>query len=94
MQINVVSRQEEPLLSRTSVKAMLDFEKATPSYAEVTALLASTLKVDGKLIAIRHIYNLFGAKRAEVTAYIYGNEDKKRDIEPKIKEKKEKKASK
>jgi len=92
MQISTTNRKEEPLLSRTVVSAVLEFEKATPSYAEVTSLLANHLKTDEKLIAIRHIYNSFGAKKAEVTAYIYSDEAKKQFIEPKIKQKKEKKA--
>ena len=92
MQLNVTSKKEEPLLSRTMVKAALDFEKATPSYAEITPLLASNLKADEKLIAIRHVYNAFGAKKAEVIAYVYSDEAKKQLVEPKVKEKKEQKA--
>ena len=92
MQINITTKKEEPLLSRTMVKATLDFEKATPSYPEVTSSLAVHLKADEKLIVIRHIYNSFGNKKAEVIAYVYSDETKKQFIEPKIKEKKEKKA--
>ena len=92
LQINITNKKEEPLLSRQVVKATIDFEKTTPSYAEVTALLATHLKSDEKLIAIRHIYNSFGAKNAEVIAYVYSDENKKQFIEPKLKEKKDKKA--
>lgn len=92
MQLSITKKKEEPLLSRTEITAFLDFEKATPPYAEVNALLAAHLKADEKLIAIRHIYNLFGAKKAEVIAYVYSDEAKKQFIEPKIKAKKEKKA--
>ena len=74
------------------VKASLEFEKSTPSYPEVTTLLAANLKTDEKLIAIRHIYNSFGNRKAEVIAYVYSDENKKQFIEPRIKEKKEKKA--
>ena len=81
-----------PLLSRKLIKASVEFEKSTPSYAEVTSSLSSNLKTDEKLVAIRHIYNSFGDKKAEVTAYVYADESKKQLIEPKIKEKKEKKA--
>ena len=90
MQLNLNTKKEEPLLSRTMLKATIDFEKATPSYQEVTSLLATNLKTDEKLIAIRHIYNSFGAKKAEVIAYVYNDEAKKEFIEPKKKEKKEK----
>lgn len=92
VQLNVTIKKEEPLLSRIMVKATLEFEKATPSYQEATSLLANSLKSDEKLIAIRHIYNSFGAKKAEITAYIYNDEAKKQMIEPKLKVKKEKKA--
>ena len=91
VQLNVTSKKEEPLLSRTMVNASLEFEKATPSYPEVTALLATSLKTDEKLVAVKHIYNLFGAKKAEVIAYVYADEAKRQLIEPKVKEKKEKK---
>ena len=92
MQMNITNKKEEPLLSRTMVTANLEFEKATPSYAEVMASLATHLKTDEKLIAIRHVYNSFGAKKAEVVAYVYSDENKKKFIEPKLKEKKDKKA--
>ena len=92
VQINAINKKEEPLLSRTMLKAVLEFEKATPSYQEVTELLATHLKADGKLIAIRHIYNSFGNKKAEVIAFVYSDEAKKQLIEPKLKEKKDKSA--
>ena len=92
VQINIINKKEEPLLSRTMLKATLEFEKATPPYQEVAALLATHLKSDGKLIAIRHIYNSFGNKKAEVIAYVYSDEAKKQIIEPKMKENKDKKA--
>ena len=92
LELKIVNIKDEPLLSRKLIKASVEFEKSTPSYAEVMSSLSSNLKTDEKLIAIRHIYNSFGAKKAEVTAYAYADENKKQFIEPKLKEKKEKKA--
>ena len=92
VQLTITIKKEEPLLSRTMVKADLEFDKATPSYPEVTSLIAANLKADEKLVAIRHIYNSFGAKKAQVIAYIYADEAKKQIIEPKIKDKKAKEA--
>lgn len=94
MQVNVISKKDEPLLSRTMVSATLEFEKSTPPYAEVSAALASSLKSDEKLVAIRHVYNHFGAKKADVVAYIYSDEQKKQLIEPKMKVKGDKAAAK
>ena len=80
------------MLSRTKIEATLDFEKATPSYQEVTPLIAAQLKADEKLVAIKHIYNYFGDKKAQIIAYVYSDEAKRQFIEPKLKVKKEKKA--
>jgi len=92
MELKVTNTKEEPLLSRKIIHATLEFDKATPPYPEVTALIANQLKTDEKLVAIRHIYTSFGLKKADVIAYIYSDEDKKKFIEPKKKEKKDKKA--
>ena len=92
VQLNVTNKKDEPLLARTMVTATLEFEKSTPSYADVTSLLAANLKSDEKLVVIRHIYNSFGAKKADVIAYVYNDEAKKQLIEPKLKVKKEKSA--
>ena len=90
MQLININTKEEPLLSRTMLKAVLEFEKATPSYPEIAALIAAQIKKDEKLIAIRHVYSYFGSRKADVTAYVYSDESKKQFVEPKIKEKKEK----
>ena len=90
MELNITSKKEEPLLSRTELKADVVFEKATPSYQELASLLASKVKADEKLVAIRHVYTSFGNKNAELIAYVYKDEDKKKFIEPKLKEKKDK----
>lgn len=90
MQLNVTNVKEEPLLSRAMIEATLDFENATPSYKEVMQLIAAHLKKDEKLIVIRHIYTLFGNKKAKVVAYAYNDEGNKQRIEPKVKEKKAK----
>ena len=92
LELKIVSIKDEPLLSRKLVKASVEFEKSTPNYAEVASSLSSSLKTDEKLVAIRHIYNSFGAKKAEVIAYVYADESNKQLIEPKIKENREKKA--
>jgi len=92
LELKIVNIKDEPLLSRKLVSAYVEFEKSTPSYAEVASSLSSSLKTDEKLVAIKHVYNSFGAKKAEVIAYVYADEGKKQLIEPKPKEKKEKKA--
>ena len=94
LELKIIDVKDEPLLSRKLIKASIGFEKSTPSYAEVTSSLSSNLKSDEKLIVIRHVYNHFGAKNADVIAYLYSDENKKNFMEPKIKVKKEKAAKK
>ena len=93
LQIDIAEKKEEPLLSRTMLRANMEFDKSTPSYTETAALLASNLKADEKLIAIRHIYTHFGSKKARIIAYLYADEGKKKAVEPKVKEKKDKQAA-
>ena len=81
MELKIVDVKEEPLLSRKLVRASIEFEKATPNYAEVASSLSSSLKTDEKLIALKHVYNLFGSKKAEVIAHVYSDENKKNFIE-------------
>ena len=90
--MNIVEKKSEPLLSRTMVKANVAFEKTTPTYQEVTSLITQQLKTDEKLVAIRHIYTAFGSRKANVIAYVYSDWSKKQFVEPKLKEKKDKKA--
>ena len=93
MNITISNKKEEPLLSRSMVTATLEFEKSTPSYADLTTALASQLKVDQKLVAIRHIYTEFGNRKGKAIVYIYSDEQKKQFFEPKVKVKKDKKAA-
>jgi ribosomal protein S24E len=83
--MNITEKKEEPLLSRVLVRAKIEFKDITPSYKDVLSALAVTLKKDEKLIAIRHLYQSFGNKTAEVVAYVYADEKKKSMIEPKSK---------
>ena len=83
MQIKDIKKNEEPLLARTRLNAIVEYDKATPSYSESTSLLATHLKADQSLIAIRHIYNSFGQRKSEIIAYLYNSKDKMQLIEPK-----------
>lgn len=88
MELKVTNKSHEPLLSRTMVTASLEFENSTPPYADIIKSLASHLKSDEKLVAIRTVNNHFGSKTADVVAYVYADEAKRQLIEPKIKVKK------
>lgn len=94
MNIKILEQKQEPLLSRTEVKAELSFEGATPSNEELKKALATQLKADENLVVIKSIYTEFGIAKATATAYIYTDKKALESIEPKPKEKKGKKAEK
>ena len=90
MNLKIISQTEEPLLSRTNIKASISFEAQTPSTEDVKKQLASAAKKDEKLVVIKKIATHYGSREADVDAYIYTSEEEMKKIEPKPKEKKEK----
>ena len=92
MELKIISKKEEPLLSRTKVEAEVVFEKATPSREEIKSKLATDLGKDGKLIVVKGIYTIRGLKKAKNISYVYENEDylKRIEVENKGSEKKAK----
>ena len=92
MDLKVIEKKEEPLLSRTKITSQLNFDAGTPSEKDVKSKLASSLNSNENLIVIKSIYTNFGFKKADVTAYLYKDEKEMESIEIKPKEKKEKKA--
>ncbi len=91
MNLEIIDKKQNPVLSRIEIKATIGFEKATPSNDEVKKEIASKLKADEKLVVIKGIYTDFGITKADVNAYVYKTKKDLDKIEPKKKEKKEKK---
>ena len=91
MDLKILSKKEEPLLSRTIVEAEVSFDKATPSKSEVKNALAKSLGKDEKLIVVKGLYSRYGVRKAKNVSYAYENEEVMKSIEPKPKEHKESK---
>ena len=87
MDLKIINKKQDPLLSRTKVEAEIVFEKATPSREEIKSKLAKDLGKDEKLIAVKGIYTDYGLKKARNVSYVYENEESLKRIEPQIKEK-------
>jgi len=85
MDLKILSKKEEPLLSRTIVEAEVSFDKATPSKPEIKNALAKSLGKDEKLIVARGIYSGYGVRKAKNVSYVYENEDVMNSVEPKPK---------
>ena len=91
MDLKILQKIEEPLLSRIKVEFEITFENSTPSGNEVKTKIAKDLGKDEKLIDIKGIYTLYGLKKAKVLCYAYENEEilKRIKIKKKKKDKKE-----
>jgi len=87
MELKILQKNEEPLLSRTRVESEVLFEKATPSNKEIKTKLAQVLGNDEKLLDVIGIYTIYGLKKATILCYAYENEEvlKKIRIESKKK---------
>ena len=92
MNLEIINKKEQKLLSRLEVKAKITFEGvATPSNEAVRDSLAKNLGKEAKLTVIKNIYTKYGGAYANVSAYIYDNEAKLKEIETKNKKEKKKK---
>lgn len=92
VQLKILRKKDEPLLSRTRIESEIVFDKATPSGQEVKSSLAKALSKDEKLLDVLGIYTQFGLKKAKILCYAYENEEvlKRIKIEKKTIEKKAK----
>jgi microtubule-associated protein 1 len=90
MEVKILDKKDEGLLSRTSIKADVTFKGVTPSKEELKKQIASLLKADEKLVVVKNVRTFFGKEEAEVAAYQYESEEDLKKIEPKKKAAKEK----
>ncbi|MFH0867766.1 MAG: hypothetical protein V1831_00470 [Candidatus Woesearchaeota archaeon] len=81
MEIKIIGKKEDPLLSRTKVEVEIIFESATPSREEIKSRLGKDLGKNEKLIVVKGIYTDYGLKKAKNIAYVYENEDALNKIE-------------
>ena len=86
MDLKILSKKEEPLLSRTKIEAEVSFDKATPSKSEIKNALAKSLGRDEKLIVVKGLYAGYKVRKAKNVSYAYENEEVMKSIEPKPKE--------
>jgi ribosomal protein S24E len=89
MNINIISRENKPMLCREEAIAEVDFVgAATPSRQKLQEEFAKLLEKDIKLVVVKKIQTHFGRGGAKVTVYAYSDEKDLKKIEPKEKKKK------
>jgi ribosomal protein S24E len=83
MNLKIEKTEEKPLLARKEVAGSIMFEeKATPSNDNVRKAIAAELKVDEKVVVVKHIYTAYGSSEAKVEAYVYNDEESLKKMEP------------
>lgn len=88
MKINPLKEVESKLLNRKRVVYEVFSADKTPSKEELKKNIAAGLKIDPKLISIRHLYQRFGQKKSKAIVHIYKKEEDLKNIE-KVKLKKD-----
>ena len=72
MELEIQKQTEAPLLNRQRVSVMVSYDGgATPSILQFKDLVASKLKVNKDLIAVRHVYQSYGLTKAKVIVHVY-----------------------
>jgi ribosomal protein S24E len=93
MKLEIVEKKEQKLLSRLEIKATTSFEgSVTPSNDAVKAAIAKETGKDVKLVVVQNIYTDFGTASATISAHVYDNEEKLKELEETHKKGKEKPA--
>lgn len=73
--MNILEKKPSPLLSRTEIKAEIDYTGATPSNEDIKQQLAKNLSANAELVVIKQILPVFGSGKSIITAYLYENKE-------------------
>ncbi len=92
--MEIKSKKEEKLLDRTFITAEMQAD-IPPARDSARQAVASSMKVEPKLVVIKKIAPTFGERKVKITAYIYKTEERLKEIEhPKMLAKGKKKVDK
>ena len=92
MELKVIEKKDNALLSRTKLTLEGIKEAVTPSYDALKKKISEQFNADAKLVAVKHIYPQFGTTKFKVIAYIYTDKELMDKIEPETAEKEKKPA--
>jgi len=79
--MNILEKKSNPLLSRTEIKAEIEYTGVTPSNEEVKQQLTKNLSANAELIVVKQIISVFGEGKSSVSAYLYENKEAMARIE-------------
>jgi len=71
LDVKVVEKTEQKLMSRTLIRGIVGFDAATPSRAEFRKKLSGDLKANEDTVAITSMSPVFGERKVNFEAHIY-----------------------
>ena len=80
LQINIESKDEKPLMSRTELRGVVAFDGSKPSRAEVRAEIAKAMKTKDENVIVRSLLTAYGDTTADLVAYVYKNAEDAKTI--------------
>ena len=83
MKLELIKEKEVPILSRKRYTYLTDADGTTPSRMDLMKEIAKQLKIDEKLVVIKHIYPQYGSKKVKLIVNVYKNEKDKKKFEHK-----------
>lgn len=75
MELNIIKKEERPLLQAEDVLSELSYEGTTPSRKELAQEIAKKTKSNLEQVVVRKIQGVFGHRKASVQATIYQNKE-------------------
>ncbi len=80
--MDIKSKKEGKLLDRTFITAEMQAD-IPPARDTARQAVASSMKVEPKLVVIKKITPAFGERKVKIEAYIYKTEERLKEIVPK-----------
>ncbi len=81
MDVEVIKKNQEPLMRRHYFEAKIVFEGKTPSRPELMKDLSHKLSSKPEMTIVRKINTDYGSSRAVIKGYVYDDADVMRKIE-------------
>ncbi|MFP4524679.1 MAG: hypothetical protein ACLFO2_05240 [Candidatus Woesearchaeota archaeon] len=81
--VEILNKEEQPLLGRTLLTARMAFEGATPDRKKVRAELAKAAKVKEEQLIVRSMKSGFGERELDIDAAVYKKLDDAKAVEHK-----------
>ena len=69
--VAVTEKVEQPLMARTLLRGVVEYDAAPPSFVELRRQLAASMKVDEGLLVVKSLIPVFGMRKSTLQAHVY-----------------------